>query len=224
MLKDNLLLDSARPFSVKASNIYQGGCPERSSLGVPLSCLPASPEFFQRSMDKWYALRVSYSRELKVQAMFQENGVRTFVPMMWKKKETSGKTQKVLVPAVNNLCFVYWNRNAIEEIIDLYGETSPVHFYWDRAQNRPMEVPEKAMEDFIKVASRIDQDILYFNEVSDKFRAGQKVTVLEGAFAGVVGKVIRVKKSRRVLVELPGLFAVATAYINPSCLEVVSAE
>lgn len=193
-------------------------------MGVPFSCNQATVTNMLRMVDKWYVMRVSYSRELKVQTMLQDRGVKTFVPMMWKKKTSSGKISKVLVPAVNNLCFAYSSRNLLEELINLYGESSPMHFYWDRAQNRPMEVPDKSMDDFIKVASQIDQDILYFNEVSDKFRAGQTVTVLEGPFAGVSGKVIRVKKSRRVLVELPGLLAVVTAYINPNCLGLEGSE
>ena len=76
------------------------------------------------------------------------------------------------------------------------------------------------MEDFIKVASEIDKDIVFLPRVADKFREGQQVTILDGPFKGVTGKVVRVRKSRRVLVELPGLLAVATTYIDPSLLKV----
>lgn len=196
MLKENLLLDSARPFS-DASNI-DSGCPEQSSVGVPSS---------------WYALRVSYSRELKIQERLKGLGVRTFVPMMWKDKE--------LVPAVGNLCFAYWTRTCLDEFIRGYGENSPVHFYWDRTANRPVVVPEKAMDDFIRVASTLDKDLVYVTELSGKLREGQSVKVRKGPFEGVEGKIVRIRKSRRILVELPGMLAVATTYITPDCLEVI---
>ena len=149
MLNEALLLDSTRPVSTLNNNY---GCPEHSSQGVLSSCLAL--QF------NWYVLRVSYSRELKIKALLDEMGVKTFVPMCYRKQTVDGKTQKKLVPAVSNLCFVFWHRQGIDSLIAGYGEKSPVHYYWDRTAGRPMTVPQKAMEDFIKVASSLD-DIYY---------------------------------------------------------------
>jgi transcription antitermination factor NusG len=216
MLKDNLLLDSTRSFS-DAPNKHIG-CPEHSSEGVPSS---------------WYALRVSYSRELKVQKALDALGVKTFVPMMWKRcpvnpdmtkpvtTTSAVNSDRKLVPAVGNLCFAYSNRAALEDFIRGYGEASPVHFYWDRTANRPLTVPDKAMNDFITVASTLDEDIVYVTEISAKLREGQTVMVKDGPFKGVEGKVVRIRKSRRILVELPGMLAVATTYIDPVNLEII---
>ena len=59
------MLDSARPFgdelNKENADFNAIGCPENTSAGVPLS---------------WYALRVSYSRELKIQAQLQAKGVK----------------------------------------------------------------------------------------------------------------------------------------------------
>ena len=169
----------------------------------------------------WYVLRVSYSRELKIKALLDEKGVQAFVPMMWKKTTTEGKTEKKLVPAVGNLCFVRWTKAAIDEFIRSYGESSPVHYYWDRTASRPMTVPDKAMEDFITVSSTMDEDLVYLTEISEKLREGQNVKVREGAFAGVIGKIIRIRKSRRIMVELPGMFAVASTYVRPENIEIL---
>lgn len=203
------MLDSTRPFS-DAPNM-DIGCPEHSSEGVPLS---------------WYALRVSYSRELKVQDRLNESGIRTFVPMMWRRCPvkpgmTTGNPSRRLVPAVGNLCFAYSTRAELEDFIRGYGETSPVHFYWDRTANKPLTVPEKAMNDFIAVSSTLDEDLIYITEITSKLREGQTVKVKEGPFKGVEGKVARIRKSRRILVELPGMLAVATTYIQPEYLEII---
>lgn len=223
MLDNDLLLDSARPFGDSSNS--NSGCPKSSSAGVPLS---------------WYALRVSYSRVLKIQSELQGMGVRTFVPMMWKRcpvkpgmtqtgkpgmtqtgKSGSTKLQKRLVPAVSNLCFVQWTQADVERYIQGYGDKSPVHFYWDRTSSSRLVVPDKAMEDFIKVSSSMDEDLIYITEISEKLREGQTVMVKNGPFKGVEGKVVRIRKSRRVLVELPGMLAVATTFVSPADLEIL---
>ena len=215
MLDNDLLLDSARGFGDTHNN--DDGRPMETYAGVPLS---------------WYALRVSYSRVLKIQSQLQGMGVRTFVPMMWKRcpvkpgmtqtgKSGTTKLQKRLVPAVTNLCFVHWTQADIESYIRGFGDSSPVHFYWDRTSSSRLVVPDKAMEDFIKVSSSMDEDLIYITEITEKLREGQTVRVVAGPFKGVEGKVVRIRKSRRVLVELPGMLAVATTFVNPSSLEII---
>ena len=213
MLKDDLLLDSASSFS-DDTKIHHG-CPECSSQGVLSSCQEAAQDSF------WYVLRVSYSRELKVKTILDERGVKTFVPMIWKKTEVAGKVERKYVPAVSNLCFVFWTKSAIDGFISEYGEKSPVHYYWDRTAGRPMTVPEKAMEDFVKVSSSMDEDLIYLTQISDKLREGQKVRVRSGSFAGVEGRIVRLRKSRRLMVELPGMLAVASTYIRPENIEII---
>lgn len=204
MLKEILLLDSAGPFSDDRN--ISIGCPECSSEGVLLS---------------WYVLRVTYSRELKIQEKLNSMGVRTFVPMAWKKKVVRGREEKCLVPAVGSLCFVYWTREAIDEFIGSYGGVSPVHYYWDRISARPLVVPDKAMEDFIAVASSVDEGLIYLTEISDRLREGQAVRVKSGPFIGVEGKIVRIRKSRRLMVELPGMLAVASTYMEPENVEII---
>ena len=213
MQNEALLLDSTRPVNAPNTN---NGCPEHSSLGVPSSCQAPTAE-----LPQWYVLRVSYSRELKIKDTLDQRGIRTFVPMMWKKTTTEGKTTKKLVPAVGNLCFVHWTSSEINDFISSFGETSPVHYYWDRTTNCPLTVPQKAMEDFIRVASSMDEDLIYISEINDKLREGQTVRIRTGSFAGVEGKIVRIRKSRRIMVELPGMLALASGYVRPEDVEII---
>ena len=191
-----MLLDSTRPIG-ETLNIDLGR-PKSTSAGV---------------LSSWYALRATYSRELKVQADLQEKGVRTFIPMMWKEKK--------LIPAINNLVFVYWTREKIDSYIRSFADARPVNYYWDRTTNAPLTIPDKDMENFIAVASTLDEDLVFLTEVSDKLREGQTVKVKEGPFKGVEGKIVRIRKSRRILVELPGMLAVASTYVAPEELEII---
>ena len=196
------MLDSTRPIGEPLNTI--NGRPENSA-GVLPQCHEATPS--------WYALRATYSRELKVQAELSDKGVRTFVPMMWRDKK--------LVPAVSNLIFVYTTRETLDSYIRSFGEDRPVNYYWDRTANRPLTVPDKDMENFIAVASTLDEDLIFLTEISDKLREGQKVIVKEGPFKGVEGKVVRIRKSRRIMVEIPGMLAVASTYVSPEELEII---
>ena len=246
MLKDDLLLDSARPpcDNLNSENAENSviGRPKSTSAGVLWS---------------WYALRATYSRELKVQAQLQEKGIRTFVPMMWKRcpvkpgmttpssfrhpRLDRGSTipssptrsgipqssparpgiQRKLVPAISSLVFVYWTREGLDSYIRSFCDARPVNYYWDRTTDAPLTIPDKEMENFITVASTLDEDLVFLTEVSDKLREGQTVKVKEGPFKGVEGKIVRIRKSRRVLVELPGMLAVASTYVAPEELEII---
>ena len=199
-----MLLDSTRPIG-KTLNTDTGR-PKSTSAGVLLQCHEAT-------QPRWHVLRATYARELKVQTALQEKGIRTFIPMMWKEKK--------LVPAVSGLVFALATREALDLYIRSFGDARPVNYYWDRTTNAPLTVPAKAMEDFITIASTLDEDLIYLTEVSEKLREGQAVKVKDGPFKGVEGKIVRIRKSRRVLVELPGMLAVASTYVDPKELEII---
>ena len=209
MQNESLLLDSTRLVGKTRNNAH--GRSETTSTGVLKSC----PE------PVWFVLRATYSRELKIQEMLREKGVRTFVPMMWRKRTVAGKADKKLVPAVSGLCFVFWDRESVDRFIRSFGDSRPVNYYWDRTLESPLIVPEKAMDDFMKVASTMDEDLIFLTEISEKLREGQTVKVKDGPFKGVEGKIVRIRKSRRILVELPGMLAVASTYIVPQFLEII---
>ena len=125
---------------------------------------------------------------------------------------------------MSNLCFAYTTRDVIDRLRSGLLETLPFHYIWDKATSLPIVVPDKAMDDFIKVSSSLEDDLVYLSEVSPLLRAGQKVRVIAGPFAGIEGKVVRIRKSKRVMVELPGMLAVATTYIRGEWLERVEIE
>ena len=213
------MLDSTRPIG-KTLNTSNGR-PETTSAGVLLQCQESTQQ-------RWYVLRATYARELKVQGQMREQGLRTFIPMMVKKSSsptscTSSPTRSgiSLVPAISGLVFVHATREQLDRYIRSFGDDRPVNYYWDRTANRPLTVPDKAMEDFISIASTMDPDLIYITEISDKLREGQKVIVKEGPFKGVEGKVVRIRQSRRIMVEIPGMLAVASTYVEMGNVEII---
>ena len=172
-------------------------------------------------MMNWFAIRVSYGRVLKFSTQLQELGVQHFVPMAKKKVVKDGKTVTVTAPAVSNLCFVYSTKAFLDDLFRGMGENRNVHFFWDKSTRNPIVVSDKAMADFMQVCTIMADDTLYLKDITDKLHEGQKVRVTEGPFKGVEGTILRIKRSRRIVVELPGLLAVATSYVDPRFLEVL---
>lgn len=224
---------------------------------------------------KWHAIRVTYGRELKFQAVLQQAGYETFVPMVMKKvtattaaknspaaKNTLASTvaasgalatpaaptapgapatptsppapatptspappakqaTKQLVPAVSNLLFVRAGQNELYDFFKSMGESCPARFIWDKATRNPITVPDKAMADFITVSKAMLEDTVYLSELNSTLREGQKVRILEGPFAGVEGRIVRIRRSRRILVELPGMLAIAATFIPSDNLEII---
>ena len=210
------MLDSTRPIGETLNT--DTGRPKSTSAGVLLQCQEAT-------QPRWHVLRATYARELKVQAALQEKGIRTFIPMTWHKSDpATGKQQKTLVPAITGLVFAQATREALDAYIRSFGDARPVNYYWDRTANRPLTVPDKAMEDFIAIASTMDPDLIYLTEISAKLREGQTVRVKNGPLAGITGKIVRIRKSRRILVELPGTLAIASTYVKMEDVEVVEKE
>ena len=170
---------------------------------------------------RWYPLRVTYSRELKVCGMFRTSGFECFVPMTVRTVEKNGIKSCKTVPAVANLCFVRAARHSLDEMRVQKGMMQYTSYIWDRTTRDPLVVPDKAMTDFIRVSETMREDIVYLHELNPKLRTGQKVRVKSGPFAGVEGRVVRVKRSKRVMVELPGMLAVATGYVPEENLEII---
>jgi transcription antitermination factor NusG len=164
---------------------------------------------------EWYALRVTYNREMTVKEHCDANGTACFVPMTYKVYERDGVGVKKLEPAVRNLIFIRSTRPLIHELKQQF----PVRYIMDRGKGVPITVPEKEMRHFITVAGNYDQQIVYLSPDELRMKTGSRVRILAGVFKGVEGTLVRVKNNRRVVVRIEGVVMVATHYIHPSLLE-----
>ena len=137
----------------------------------------------------WFALRVTYSRELKFQELLRMASFETFVPMKKKSFEKNGKEFTKVVPAVSNLCFVNAEKGDLDKFLQDLGAECYARYVWDKATAKPAVIPQQAMENFIKVCSVMADDTLYISEISPKLKAGARVRVVDGPFKGVEGPV-----------------------------------
>lgn len=135
--------------------------------------------------------------------------------MKYTETHKNGHLKLKQVPVIHNLIFVY----CIEKIKKESPISTKIRYIIDSETRKPIIVPEKQMEDFIAVSGSIDEQILYLTPQEVALKNGDYVRITDGIWKGIEGKLVRIKKNLRVVVELQGLAAVATTSIHPSLVE-----
>ncbi len=176
-----------------------------------------------REKKVWFAIRVTYNRELKVKEDLDARGITNFVPMQYRREERKGVMVKRLVPSVHNLIFVHIEPSKMKEY--KMSTDLPIRYIMNRGTDgsrKPITVPDHEMENFIKVAGTYEEKLIYLNPEPGDFAKGERVRIIGGQFAGAEGIFVRVKGDRRVLINVQGLVAIATTYVHPSMIEKIT--
>lgn len=184
--------------------------------------VPQLYPFVNNSINKsWYALRITYSRELAFKEYLDSRGVRNFLPMRYEYVFRGERKIRKLVPVVHNLVFVYATRSEVDEMKSTVGASLPIRYIMDRETRQPITIPEVQMRSFIAVAGNYDEQVVYLDPSVVSMKKGDRVRVTGGIFEGVEGEFVRIKGDRRVVVSIQGVMAVATAFIHPSLIELI---
>ena len=154
---------------------------------------------------RWYPMRVTYHRELKIKELLDALGIDNFVPMHYDLSDSSDGPRKTLVPAIHNLIFVHASQEALTHA-DGHKEL--------------LYVPDRQMEDFMRVASAQDASVIFL-DARDTSNMGRRVRITVGRFKGVEGVIKRIKKNKYFLIQIDGVAAVAITYVPADCLEPV---
>lgn len=176
--------------------------------------MPQPPEL------AWFPLRVTYSREMKFKAYLDETGVESFIPMHYVRSGGDGAKRK-LVPVVHNLIFLHTTAAVVARLKKDSPFSGQIRYIMSLDGRRPLTIPHKQMQDFIAVAGSYDEQVLYLPVEESKLKVGDRVRITSGVWAGVEGRFVRIKRGLRVVVELEGFMAVATASLHPSMVEKV---
>ena len=173
----------------------------------------------QLETEQWYVLRVSYGRAEKANEILKAKGIETHLPLHTIYKEENGKRKKQRVPLLPNFLFVRTTLSKLESLIKSSPDFHFITFYYDHfntksdGKNPPLVVPANSMENFIKLTNLDDEHILLIDEINGTYKQGDYVRIVDGPFKGIEGRVAKITGQKRVIVELPGLCSVATAYI-----------
>ena len=170
----------------------------------------------------WYPMRVTYSREMKVKAELDRLEIENFVPMTYRLVDADGENpHRELLPAINNLVFVHSTQERISRLKTSNVVLEPLRYLMDHTAEKPheiMTVPDRQMENFMRVATMTDDSVMFLDKKSFVGKEGKRVMIMGGKFEGVEGVIRRVKRCKRVVVELEGVASVAIAFVPAALL------
>ena len=165
-----------------------------------------------------------YRRELRAKEYLDNKGVECFVPMKEALVERrDGTKSRKMVPAIHNLVFVHTTKERIKALKQgvnfLQYHTKPI-----AGKNVPIIVPDYQMQQFITVTTASNEALTYLRPEEVDIKKGTKVRVHGGVFDGTEGYFVKVqgKRSRRVVMLIEGITAVALTEISTDFIEVIS--
>lgn len=153
--------------------------------------------------NNWYALKVYYNRVQPLIAHCKEAGYEFFAP----------------VEVIRSLLFIHCTESMLAQFTATHRGYA--HAYTRAESNAPAVIPDREMEVFRFVVTAGHQGLTLLGDDRPEYHLGDRVVVTDGPFKGAEGHIRRIKKDRRLVVTIPGVVAVATAYIHPDFLQKV---
>ena len=155
-------------------------------------------------MENWFAMRVTYRREMKVKAEMDALGIQAFVPMRRIMKH-GPRLGNAMEPAIHNLIFIHITEDRLQTL----KKSRPELQYMMRCIDGRMEkiiVPQRQMDDFMKVCTTSPEFVEILPAEGIQFKPGQEVLVVSGPLKGVRGFFKRTEghRARRLVVSIPG--------------------
>lgn len=179
---------------------------------------------------EWFVLSTYAGNELaKKRQLEEKGGLECFVPRLRvRRRDSSGRFRYQLKVALSNYVFVQATRQGLDRLRAAHPWVfEDLHVVRREKSSEgctrlvPLVVPREQMESFIAVAGNEEEHVRFLDPREVDLRAGERVRVLGGPFAGVVGTYLRLgrRHARQVVVRIEGISAVATTALPAVLVE-----
>lgn len=164
----------------------------------------------------WYAFKVFFNQEFKVEEELTEKGYEVFIPSETVKVKY-GKTTKTRRKAmIAGVLFCHTSEAKINNLQkELFGRAS----IYKNIGGEPAVIPDREMNIFRLVTTAGESGLDFYPDGKLDCHIGNRVRVIDGPFKGAEGYIKRIKGDQRLIVSLEGVCAVATSYIPRAFLE-----
>ena len=200
----------------------------------------------------WYALKVFYNKVFELEALLQQRDLETYLAVQTVQLKgaahlsarkrladvSASPNHRFVVegaviyerkPLVASLLFVKATDARIKEIDTLLREPGALEgikggFVYKSADFSSFSaIPARQMEQFRLVVESGASGLEFFaDDDFTRYQQGSRVRVVSGPMKGAEGYIKRIRRDRRLLVCIEGIIAVATSYIPPEQLEIIS--
>ncbi|HHJ10847.1 MAG TPA: UpxY family transcription antiterminator [Bacteroidetes bacterium] len=148
----------------------------------------------------WYAIYVRSRHEKKVYDLLTEDGITSYLPVERKLKLWSDRKKWVTEPLFRSYVFVFINIADYPVYLKVLQTEGVVKFV--RFGGVPVPIPEKHME-AIRIYEKSGEFIS--EEEEQELKVGDEVEVIGGALKGVFGRLVEIRKKRKVRIMIDGL-------------------
>lgn len=165
---------------------------------------------------RWYVMRAYKNEKLAEMRLSESAGLPFFIAKEETTRVYHGKKFVKSVPVIPSIIFVHASRQAIQQ----FKNRNP-YLQYAMIGTAFMTVPDKQMDDFIRLSSAPDASPTYL--LPNKFaelQKGAQVRIHGGALDGVVGTYVETVGSTnpRVLVIVGNLLGI-TAEVHPDLIQ-----
>ena len=217
-------MDNASIKDVNSTGFASFAFPETKSskTGVSVRYVPSTDK-------EWYVLRIKYGQTQAVADAIIEDGTYVYLAKVWKdiRNKETGKKQRKLLPFMN-LLFAYATVQEAERYVkdsslSKYATYYYNHFVTDEnGYNPPLTVSGREMEPLVRATVLLDEHVMEVDIKTCRFVSNDLVRVTAGPFEGIIGRVARIARQKRVVIHVKGLQSgLTTAYIPSHFLEKV---
>lgn len=168
----------------------------------------------EREELSWYALRIFHNKASLVWSLADKDGVECYTPTREVEELHNGIVHIRETRIMPSLIFM---RTTPDYILRLRSLTEDnIYPYCEPRSNKPKSIPNEEMELFRFIARTASREV----ELIDyEPQMGDRVRITGGVFEGAEGYIRRVHGTKRFVVCIEGVAAIATTYIPRQYIE-----
>ena len=157
----------------------------------------------------WYAIYTRPRHEKKVHAQLTDKEIKTFLPLITRKRQWKDRKKSVEMPLFSSYLFVNFEYKYRFDVLETDGVVKIVNF-----NGVPAVVPDWQIES-LKQMLTFPKTI----ELENYIRPGEIVEVIEGPMQGMRGTVVNRKNSNRLVLTIEGIMQSVSVEIDEFSLK-----
>ncbi len=158
----------------------------------------------------WYAVYTRSRAEKRVAAELEESKIETYLPLYKTIRQWSDRRKKVNLPLIRGYLFVHIKGREYFEVLKNEGVVSFVKFL-----GKPTSIPEWQIQNLKILLGSGEQ---FEIEMTD-FSEGDFVQITAGVLKGLKGKIVNLRRKKKLLISLDALDYCFTVDIHPALVE-----
>lgn len=172
---------------------------------------------------QWFAMNVYDHSNAAVEAyLMKSDNIQFFNPKRYVIKNVAGRSRRQLVPLIPSMTFVRGTFRQVNELQKFFPKLGFARMLKD-GKMTIMVIPDNQMDEFIKISSHYEEDLTYYRPEEISLEKGTRIRIIGGIYEGIEGTLLKVKgkKSKRLVVKIDGLVAIAASHITPEFIQVL---